>query len=157
LTLTAKDVAEIMRLIEESTFESLSLEMDGVKLTLQRSSARPAPQNADSPTPAAPGGAETLVSRPTSKTKFKLPAEPGLMDVTSPLLGIFYRAPRPGDPPFVEVGSKLEEDTVVGIIEVMKLMNSVRAGVKGEVVEILAMNGAPIEYGQILLRVRPGV
>jgi acetyl-CoA carboxylase biotin carboxyl carrier protein len=79
------------------------------------------------------------------------------MDVTSPLLGIFYRAPRPGDPPFVEVGSKLEEDTVVGIIEVMKLMNSVRAGVKGEVVEILAMNGAPIEYGEILLRVRPGV
>ncbi len=155
MTLTAKDVAEIMRLIEESTFESLSLEIDGVKLSLQRSSARTAPPNADSPPTLAPD-AESLVSRSTQKTKYKPPSEPGLIDVPSPLLGIFYRAPRPGDPPFVEVGSKLEEDTVIGIIEVMKLMNSVRAGVSGEVVEILVMNGAPIEYGEILLRVRPG-
>jgi len=155
LTLTAKDVAEIMRLIEDSSFESLSLEIDGVKLSLQRSSVRTAPQNADSPPTLAPD-AESLVSRSTQKIKYKPPSEPGLIEVPSPLLGIFYRAPRPGDPPFVEVGSKLEEDTVIGIIEVMKLMNSVRAGVSGEVAEILAMNGAPIEYGEILLRVRPG-
>lgn len=153
MTLTAKDVAEIMRLIEESAFDSLSLEIDGVKLTLRRSSAGPVPKPSDPPTAPA---AKTVTSQPTPKTKFKPPSEPGLIEVTSPLLGIFYRAPRPGDPPFVEVGSKLEEDTVVGIIEVMKLMNSVRAGVKGEVVEILAINGAPIEYGEILLRVRPG-
>ena len=155
MTLTAKDVAEIMRLIEESSFESLSLEIDGVKLSLRRNSAPTAPPNADSPNRTAPD-AGSLVSRPMPKAKIKPPSEPGLIEVTSPLLGIFYRAPRPGDPPFVEVGSKLEEDTVIGIIEVMKLMNSVRAGVKGEVVEILAINGAPIEYGEILLRVRPG-
>ena len=55
----------------------------------------------------------------------------------------------------MEVGSKVEEDTLIGIIEVMKLMNSVRAGVKGEVAEILVKNGAPVEFGEILLRVRP--
>jgi acetyl-CoA carboxylase biotin carboxyl carrier protein len=150
LSLTAKDVAEIMRLLEESTFDSLSLEMDGVKLSLQRRSARSA-QRGDSPEP----GAETTLSRPMPGTKVKPPSEPGLIDVTSPLLGIFYRAPRPGEPPFVEVGCKLEEDTIVGIIEVMKLMNSVRSGVRGEIVEFLATNGAPVEYGEILLRVRP--
>ena len=151
MTLTAKDVAEIMRLIEESTFDSLSLEIDGVKLNLQRSSARSSSKSADPPVPAA----ETILSQPTAKTKVKPPSEPGLVEVKSPLLGIFYRAPRPGEPPFVEVGRKLEEDTIVGVIEVMKLMNSVQAGVKGEVVEILAVNGAPIEYGEILMRVRP--
>ena len=154
MTLTAKDVAEIMRLIEESTFDSLSLEIDGVKLNLQRSSARPSPQSTDSQTPPVPT-AETMLSRPTPGRNAKPPSEPGLIDIPSPLLGIFYLAPRPGEPPFVEVGSKLEQDTIIGIIEVMKLMNSVRAGVKGEVVEILAVNGAPIEYGEILMRVRP--
>lgn len=156
MSLTAKDVAEIMRLLEESSFESLSLEIDGVKLTLQRNSTQPSQSRVDSPATSMPGGAETRSSWPAPKTKTKPPSEPGLVEVTSPLLGIFYRAPRPGEPPFVEVGHKLEEDTIVGIIEVMKLMNSVRAGVKGEVVEILVTNGAPVEYGEILLRVRPG-
>jgi len=151
LSLTAKDVAEIMRLLEESTFDSLSLEIDGVKLSLQRRSPGSAQQSGDSPASAD----ETTLSRPATRKKFQPPSEPGLLEVTSPLLGIFYRTPKPGEPPFVEIGYKLEEDTIIGIIEVMKLMNSVRAGVKGEVVEILAMNGAPVEYGEILLRVRP--
>jgi acetyl-CoA carboxylase biotin carboxyl carrier protein len=153
LTLTAKDVVEIMRLLEESNFDSLSLEVDGIKLSLQRNSARLNAQTA-SPTSTA-SRAETAPSWTAPRTKVKPPSEPGLIDVPSPLLGIFYRAPRPGEPPFIDVGSKVEEDTIVGIIEVMKLMNSVRAGVKGEVVEILVANGAPIEYGEILLRVRP--
>jgi len=76
--------------------------------------------------------------------------------VTAPLLGIFYRAPRPGAAPYVEVGSEVQEDTVVGIIEVMKLMNSVRAEVRGTVVEILVEDGATVEYGQVLLRVSRG-
>jgi acetyl-CoA carboxylase biotin carboxyl carrier protein len=149
LTLTAKDVAEIMRLLDESSFDSLSLEIDGVKLSLQRNSTPST--SAGSST----AGAQTMLSEPAPRKKLKPPSEPGLIDVPSPLLGIVYLAPRPGEPPFVDVGCKLEEDTIIGIIEVMKLMNSVRAGVKGEVVEILATNGAPVEYGEILLRVRP--
>ena len=154
MTLTAKDVAEIMRLLEQSSFDSLSLEIDGVKLNLQRGSAVPVRQ-ISAPAPAQAAESHSQPSKPLAP-KSKPPSEPGLSDVVSPLLGIFYRAPKPGEPPFVEVGSKVEEDTVIGIIEVMKLMNSVRAGVKGQVVEILAENGALVEFDEILLRVRPG-
>lgn len=73
----------------------------------------------------------------------------------SPLLGVFYRAPKPGEPPFVEVGDQVEEDSAIGIIEVMKLMNSARAGVRGTVVEILAVNGEMVEHGEALMLVRP--
>lgn len=153
MSLTAKDVAEILRLLEESSFDSLSLEINGMKLNLQRGAAagtQPVREPSTAPVPAPPlaiASHATKIARP--------PAEPGLSDVSSPLLGVFYRAPKPGEPPFVQPGSKVEPDTVIGIIEVMKLMNSVRAGVKGEVVEILAENGALVEYGEILLRVRP--
>ena len=153
MTLTAKDVAEIMRLLEQSSFDSLSLEMNGVKLNLRRGAAVPArevPVSAAASQPAA----ESQPSR-VQVRKTKPPSEAGLAEVVSPLLGIFYRAPKPGEPPFVEVGSKVNEETVVGIVEVMKLMNSVHAGVKGEVVEILAANAALVEYGEVLLRVRP--
>jgi len=152
MTLTAKDVAEIMRLLEQSSFDNLSLEIDGVKLNLQRGSAVPVRQPA---APAPPAESQPQSVRSVAP-KAKPPSEPGLAEVASPLLGIFYRAPKPGEPPFVELGSKVEEDTVIGIIEVMKLMNSVRAGVKGEVVEILAENAALVEYDEILLRLRPG-
>jgi acetyl-CoA carboxylase biotin carboxyl carrier protein len=146
VSLTAKDVAEILRILEESNFDTLSLEMDGVKLNLQRGTVVQHLQNSASSIAAVP---------PTVKVKSKPPSEPGLLDIPSPLLGIFYRAPKPGEPPFVEIGSTIEENTVIGIIEVMKLMNSARAGVKGEVVEILVQNGAAVEYGEILMRVRP--
>jgi acetyl-CoA carboxylase biotin carboxyl carrier protein len=153
MTLTAKDVAEIMRLLEESSFNSLSLEINGVKLNLQRGSAARTPPASVSVSSAA---ADAPPSRP-SAPKARPPSEPGLLDVPSPLLGVFYRAPKPGEPPFVQIGTQVSADTVIGIVEVMKLMNSVRAGVIGEVVEILAENGALVEYGETLLRLRPEV
>jgi acetyl-CoA carboxylase biotin carboxyl carrier protein len=157
VSLTAKDVAEIMRLLESSSFDSLSLEMNGVKLHLQRGSAAPARTSAV-PATAPQSASEASPNAVNSAVKKTKPAsEPGLSDVASSLLGTFYRAPKPGEPPFVEVGAKVEENTVIGIIEVMKLMNSVRAGVKGVVAEILAENGELVEYGEILMRVRPGV
>jgi len=151
LTLTAKDVAEIIQLLEQSCFDSLSLEMDGMRLNLQRGCTAPVSETHND------AAAETAssVPPPPPSAKARPPSKPGLFDVTSPFLGIFYRAPKPGQPPFTEVASKVQEDTVIGIIEVMKLMNSVPAGVKGEVVEILAENGALVEYGEVLLRVRP--
>ncbi len=152
MTLTAKDVAEIMRLLEQSSFDNLSLEMNGVKLNLQRGSAVPVRQPTALSAAAEP---QQQAAHPVQR-KVGSSSEPGLAEVASPLLGIFYRAPKPGEPPFVDVGSKVLEDTVVGIIEVMKLMNSVCAGVRGEVVEILAENEALVEFDEILLRVRPG-
>jgi len=164
VSLTAKDVAEIMRLLEESSFDSLSLEMDGMKLNLRRNSAAPVRQGPENGAASASTASTTAAqATPTAKPftvplrpgqRHKPPSEPGLWEVPSPLLGIFHRAPKPGEPPFIEVGSQVEDDTVIGIIEVMKLMNSVRAGVKGQVVQILAENGAAVEYGEILLRVR---
>jgi acetyl-CoA carboxylase biotin carboxyl carrier protein len=70
------------------------------------------------------------------------------------MLGTFYRSPKPGAAPFVDVGSDVAEDTVVAIIEVMKLMNTVRAGVRGTITEILPADGTLVEYGQTLMRVR---
>ena len=152
MTLTAKDVAEIMRLLDESSFDSLSLEIDGVKLSFERNARRTIAKSHDpAAVPAVPG---TELLRPVAPGRSKAASEPGLAEVTSPLLGIFYRAPRPGEPPFVDIGSRVDEDTMIGIVEVMKLMNSVPAGVKGTIVEILCENGALVEYGEVLLRVR---
>jgi acetyl-CoA carboxylase biotin carboxyl carrier protein len=139
-------VAEIMRILEESSFDQLSLEMDGVKLNLQRGSAVPASD--------VPSASPPLRNSPL-QANVPPPSEPGLLQIPSPLVGLFYIAPKPGEPPFVELGSKVSEDTVVGIIEVMKLMHTVHAGVKGEVVQLLVKNGSPVEYGEILMRVRP--
>jgi acetyl-CoA carboxylase biotin carboxyl carrier protein len=112
MTLSAKDVAEILRLLDSSTFDSLSLEMNGVKLNLQRGSAMLAgvPAAAAQPVESEPQALEL------EPTKGKPTSQPGLAEIASPLLGIFYRAPKPGEPPFVEVGSKVNEETVVGII-----------------------------------------
>ena len=146
MTLTARDIAEITRLLEDSSFDELDLEIDGLKIHLRRSGA-PAPRAATTPVPPA-------AARPASATAAPAPApteDPSLVVVRAPLLGTFYRAPRPGAPPFVEVGASVEPDTTVGIIEVMKLMNTVRAGARGVVREVRARDGVLVEYGETLL------
>lgn len=160
MPLTAQDVAEITRLLEQSDFVELRLEHEGFKLTLKRASAgasagggqggaSAAAATTAAPWPAAQASAQR---EPRSEGRGSV-SDPSLQEVTAPLLGIFYRAPRPGAAAYVEVGSEVQEDTVIGIIEVMKLMNSVRADVRGTVVEILVADGATVEYGQVLLRV----
>ena len=151
MTLTAADVAEILRLVEGSTFDELSLELDGLKLNFKRGadgtglSERPA--GAAQPAPVAtPPPADPLAAA--------LAADQNLVEVHSPMLGTFYRAPKPGEPPYVTVGTWVEADTIVCIIEVMKMMNTVRAQVRGTVAEIPVADGALVEYGEILLRVR---
>ena len=185
MSLTAADVAEIMRLVEESSFDELTLEMDGMRLSLRRGAA---PENSNTATaaqsaasgaaPAASSGVAARASahavtspgpavlapahRPATADPAPSPAaaaaaDPNIQEVTAPLLGTFYRSPKPGAPPFVEIGAPVEEDTVVAIIEVMKLMNTVRAGVRGTVAEILPADGSLVEYGATLLRVRKRV
>ncbi|MDB6104399.1 MAG: biotin carboxyl carrier protein [Gammaproteobacteria bacterium] len=142
MSLTAKDVAQITRLLEESSFDELYLEIDGLKLSLRRGSAPNAQSLVDPAAALAPSPAPPAT-----------PPDPNTLMVSAPLLGTFYRAPKPGAAPFVEIGSQVAEDTIVGIIEVMKLMNTVRAGVRGKVTQILARDGALVEYGETLLRV----
>ena len=143
MSLTARDIAEITRLLEESAFDELDLEIDGLKIHLRRSGTVPRRAAAANAAPQVPATAA-----PT-------PEDPTLAPVRAPLLGTFYRAPKPGAPPFVEAGTRVEPDSIVGIIEVMKLMNTVRAGVAGIVREIRARDGVLVEYGETLLTVAP--
>ena len=160
MPLSAQDVAEITRLLEESEFDELHLEHEGFKLTLKRGAAvrREGPDiataSAVSPAPgsaAGPPGGELCGEPPGSPSSVL-----NVTAVTAPFVGIFYRAAKPGAPPYIEVGSQVEEDTIIGIIEVMKLMNTVRAEVRGTVVEILVQDGAVVEYAQVLVRIARG-
>ncbi len=83
------------------------------------------------------------------------PEETTLVSVSSPFVGTFYRAPKPGTPPFVEVGQTVRRGQTLCIVEAMKLMNELESEVDGTVVEILARDAQPVEYGQVLFRVRP--
>ena len=155
MSLKAADVAEIMRLVEESSFDELTLEIDGLKLSLRRGPAGTVVNGAAfESAPVQAPVVKAPQAEPAAKTAVPAAADPTAQDVRAPLLGTFYRSPKPGAPPFVDVGSTVEEDTVVAIIEVMKLMNTVRAGVRGVVTEVFAIDGALVEYDEPLLRVR---
>ena len=149
MSLTARDIAEIAKLLDSSHFSSLDLTMGEFKLRIRRDGgwsgreeAEELPPRVSAPEPPPPPlGQEAGAARV------------GEVDVPAPLLGNFYTAPRPGDPPFVQPGDSVDEESVIGIIEVMKLMNPIRAGVSGKVVALLAANGTAVEEGQPLLRV----
>jgi acetyl-CoA carboxylase biotin carboxyl carrier protein len=151
MSISHDDVQRIVRLLEDSSFDELKLELDGLKLELRRRGATPAapPQAA----PAAAAVAQVAAAAPPAPAASA--ANPALLDIKAPMLGTFYRAPKPGADAFVAVGGRVAPDTVVGIIEVMKLMNSVAAGVSGEVVDIVAPDGQLVEFDQVLIRVRP--
>jgi len=151
VTLTAADVAEIMRLVEQSKFDELDLEIDGVKLTLRRSGAGGMVRSATAPSAPSDAAVSAHGAAPAAAPG---PTDENLKEITSPMLGTFYRAPKPGSAPFVEIGSAVQEDSVIAIIEVMKLMNTVRAGVKGVVAEILPADETLVEFGQVLMRAR---
>ena len=151
MSIKPDDLREIMAVLEASSFDELVLETGGEKLTLRRGGASARTETA--PAATAPASAPRAAA-PEPAPSTARSTDPNVSDVPAPLLGDFYRAPKPGAPPFVEVGQAVEADTVVGIIEVMKLMNSIRAGVAGVVEEICAPNGRLVEYGQVLMRVR---
>jgi len=151
VSLTAADIQEIMRLVEESNFDELLLETQGVKLHLRRSGTSTSMVPVTATAPAAAPTAAVAVAATTPAPAARTAGDG--QDVTSPMLGTFYRSPKPGAPPYVEVGAPVEADTVICIIEVMKLMNTVRAGVKGRVTQILPADGALVEFGETLIRV----
>lgn len=156
MSFTHEDVQRIIQLLNESHFDELHLEADGIKLDLRRNGAAGAVQRAAKPVELA-SLPVAAAQAPQSAVSNPVQASPGagVLEVRAPMLGAFYRSPKPGAPTFVSVGSKVEPDTVIGIIEVMKLMNSVSAGVSGEVIEILGADGELVEYEQVLIRVRP--
>lgn len=164
MSLTGKDVVEIARLLGESHYNSLDVKIGDFKLRIRRDGGGSGGRwvtddervgDSDAPEPQGNAGVEPPPSPPPSGSA-QAPAEAneGEVDVPAPLLGNYYAAPRPGEDPFVQVGDRVEPDTVIAIIEVMKLMNSVRAGVSGTVTAVLCENGSAIEKGQAIIRVK---
>jgi acetyl-CoA carboxylase biotin carboxyl carrier protein len=151
--LTDEDVREILRIIDESELDELRIEMEGFRLHVRRGAVAAGP--VEEPGPAAREPEPRSAPAPEPEPEL-VAATNGVTTIDAPMLGTFYRASAPGATPFVEVGSTVAPDTVVCLIEVMKMMNSVKAGVAGTVVEVCAGNAELVEYGEPLFRVDPG-
>ena len=155
LALDPKDIKEIKAIIDLMKKHDLSvfeIEKEGFRLKLQRGASAPqtaivAPVVAAAPAEGAVAGTEPA---PAAKAIESVP----MKEIVSPMVGTFYRAASPDAPAFVEVGKPVTEDTVVCIIEAMKVMNEIKAETSGVIAEVLADNGKPVQFGQALFRVR---
>jgi acetyl-CoA carboxylase biotin carboxyl carrier protein len=160
VNLSNNDVRDIVRLIDGLPFDELELETDRFRLVLHRGADGAWTRQATVLSPPdieeLPAGIAPIAQPAADGGASPVDADDGLHEVRAPLVGTFYRAPRPGAPPFVEVGTYVQPDTVVGLIETMKLFNAVEAGSQGEIVEIGVANGAFAEQGAVLMRVAPG-
>jgi acetyl-CoA carboxylase biotin carboxyl carrier protein len=141
MTLTDEDVREILRIIDETPLAEFHVETDDFTLHVTRHMDGGEPS---APPRASTGGAEG--SPPSTKD---------VVMIEAPMLGVFYAADAPGEEPFVKPGSRVEPDTTVCIIEVMKMMNSVPAGVSGTVIEVCKENGDMVKEGEPLFRIAP--
>jgi acetyl-CoA carboxylase biotin carboxyl carrier protein len=157
--LSHEDVEEILRLLDATPVEEFELETERFKLTLRRSPAGHGGWIQERQTL---GGRDLLVAdnsnpaqTPGAATSASAASPGGQLEVRAPLVGTFYRSPKPGAPPFVDIGTEVRPDTVVAIIETMKLMNSVYAGAAGRVAQICIDDGGQIEQHQVLMRLVP--
>jgi acetyl-CoA carboxylase biotin carboxyl carrier protein len=154
VNLTDEDVREILRLLDESPYDELKLETDRFKLTLRKTGQQSWMRKGSVTREFVPHTPDSPVPPPAVKATTAAVADGEVRDIHPPMPGTFYRAPGPGAEPFTELGRTVAEDTILGLVETMKLMNSVMAGCRGEVVEICAENGAPVETGDTLMRIR---
>jgi len=143
MPLSEDDIREILRLIDESDLDELRIETGELSLHVVRGDA--ADRRATAP------------ARAPADEPAEAPArvEAELHTVAAPILGTFYRAEAPGAAPFVDIGTRVEADTTVCLIEVMKMMSAVPAGLAGTIVEVVAENAELVEHGAPLFRVRP--
>jgi len=160
------ELASLVTLLKEADFSEFRYDKGDVHIVVRRGGESDAPLvPAPEAVPAASGdtarrGPSPAVERSAPSAPSPRPAEPsrepvaGAITITAPMLGTFYSAPKPGESPFVQVGSRVEPDSVLCIIEVMKLMNSVNAEISGEVVAVHARDGELVEFGQPLFSIR---
>ena len=152
------DHEQLHRLLEalgESDIQEFRLEGDDFRLEIRRNLPGQAVMAPVMPAPVAAAPAPVAPAEPASAPPASTATRSDLLEVTAPMVGTFYRAPAPGEPSFVEVGSRINVGQTVCILEAMKLMNELESEVGGEVVEILVDNGTPVEFGQVLMRVKP--
>lgn len=149
----------LVRLLDESSLDSLEIERGGTRVRLAKSPAG-GPRAASSLPPALPVAAERSQappSAPPTATADTAPDADGptLVEVTSPMVGTFYRAPSPEADPYVETGDAVDAGDVLCVIEAMKLMNELECETAGRIVEVCVANAEPVDYGQVLFRVEP--
>jgi acetyl-CoA carboxylase biotin carboxyl carrier protein len=165
-----RQLGRIIETLEKSTFDFLQLEIGELKVTVGKGNVTipdaPAPQpSAAAHVAAAPAPAPAPASMPMPSADplagqpapivAPAAAQPGMVEIRSPIMGMFYAQPEPSAPAFVSVGSIVQEDSTVGLIEVMKTFNAVAAGVRGRIVEVCTSDSQLVEYGQVLFRVDP--
>ena len=166
MDLNEDEVIQIIRYLDESNFNELRLQVGDLRIVVNRTGpVAPLPDIDDAPTTGPPTASppspppppviepSAVPAAPTANTAPDLeePAQGGQrVSITSPMLGTFYRAPAPGEPPFVEVGTVVEEDTTVCIIEVMKLFSTIKAERRGRISRVSVEDGQLVEYGQVL-------
>lgn len=156
-----QEIRELLAAIAQTDVSEFSLKSDSFELTVKKGSvvqpvmvAESLPAIAPTPVPmVAPAASAPPASEPTPPPTPKV--DPNLVDVTSPMVGTFYRAPAPDEAPFVKAGDMVTPSQTVCIIEAMKLMNEIEAEASGKVVEILVENGESVEFGQPLMRIDP--
>jgi len=148
-----KEIKAIIDLMKRNGLSVFEIEKEGFRLKLQRA----VPDQTTTPAPsAAPSSPKTAAApaEPTRTAREAAEAKPLLKDIVSPMVGTFYRAGSPDGAPFVDVGKTVNEESVVCIIEAMKVMNEIKAETSGVIAEVLAENGKPVQFGQVLFRVR---
>jgi acetyl-CoA carboxylase biotin carboxyl carrier protein len=151
---------KLLDLIGESDIQELKLEGDDFRLEVRRNLPSAAPvavvqAPAAGPMPAA-FAQPAIPAAPSAPPPAAAARRSDLVDITAPMVATFYRSSAPGEAPFVEVGGRINVGQPICILEAMKLMNELEAEVGGEVVEILVENGTPVEFGQVLMRVKAG-
>lgn len=147
-----KDIKAIIDLMKKNSITEFELERQDSKIRLKRGlSAGTMPvQYDETPLPPTPSNIGIPLPAPASQ-----PVSTGEIDIKSPMIGTFYRAPSPEAGNYIEVGSEVTAETVVCIIEAMKVMNEIKSEVKGIITQILVENGKPVEFGQPMFKVRP--
>jgi len=155
-----QEIREIIKLVDSSSIDEFVYEVDGAKVKLKKNGVvvtetvapkkevvAPVIQQSAPVAPVAPAKAEEVPAAPTAN-------DPSLHKVVSPMVGTFYQAPNPDSPAYVKVGDKVGNETIVCIVEAMKLFNEIEAEVQGEIVEVLVKDGELVEYGQPLFLVK---
>lgn len=153
------EIKELIKLVDQTSVQELEIENEGARLAIRKPARAEAAAAAPVPAPAAfvPSSqiqVPAAAPAPQAEVKPARTEDPSLHRITSPMVGTFYRAPSPDAPPFVNIGDRVTEKTVVCILEAMKLMNPLEAEVKGEIVDILVENGQLVEFGQPLFLVK---
>lgn len=155
-SLNMDELRELADLVNEHGFTDFEFENEKIRVRLSKNLIAPVqmPTQAIQPAPQVQNAVTEQVAVKASETLEEGDSDDGLHKITSPIVGTFYRSPSPDKPPYVKEGDNVSADSVVCIVEAMKLMNEIQAEVSGEIVKVYVENGQPVEYGQPLFGIK---